>query len=302
MQRENGNRRMEAGDRRPKTGSRRPDSGCRRSDAGKQMADSRKQMADSGDRIPENRYRMSDSNENGWVYQPDIRVEAQLSKGEWEYKCQICGEPLQYMRTPEGMINPQNQYALSKHSEESIAISLGRRYEIPSVALRYSIVQGSRQSFYNAYSGANRIFSLNLFLDKAPTIYEDGGQVRDYVNIQDVVRANLLVLENDEANEQIFNVGGGRAYTVLEFYDIVKEVFEKDIEAKMPGVYRYGDTRHIFSDISKLRSLGWEPQFSPAKSVSDYKKYLEEQTDIQDILDYVEAQMKKMNVVRSMKF
>ena len=199
------------------------------------------------------------------------------------------------------MINPQNQYALSKHSEESIAINLGRRYGIPSVALRYSIVQGPRQSFYNAYSGANRIFSLNLFLDKPPTIYEDGGQVRDYVNIHDVVRANLLVLEKDEANYQIFNVGGGKPYTVLEFYDIVKEVFAKDIEAKMPGVYRYGDTRHIFSDISKLRSLGWEPQFSPLKSVSDYKKYLEEQTDIQDILDYAEAQMKKMNVVREIK-
>ena len=116
------------------------------------------------------------------------------------------------------------------------------------------------------------------------------------------MRANLLVLEKDEANYQIFNVGGGRAYTVLEFYDIVKEVFGKDIEAKIPGAYRYGDTRHIFSDISKLRSLGWEPQFSPVKSVSAYKRYLEQQTDIQDILDYAEAQMKKMNVVREIKF
>jgi len=241
-----------------------------------------------------------DCSEHGQII-PDIRLEKQLSQGDWEHHCPVCGKIMRYLQTPEDKINPQNQYALSKHSEESIAINLGKRYDIPSVAMRYSIVQGPRQSFYNAYSGANRIFSLNLYLNKAPTIYEDGGQVRDYVNIQDVVRANLLVLDKDEADYQVFNVGGGKAYTVLEFYDIVRKVFEKDIDAKIPGVYRYGDTRHIFSDISKLKFLGWEPRFTPEKSVADYRKYLEEQTDIEDILDYSEKQMVKSGVIRKMK-
>ncbi len=229
---------------------------------------------------------------------PDIRVEAQLSKGDWEHHCPQCSSVMQWLPTPEEKINPQNQYALSKHSQESICISLGRRYDIPSVAMRYSIVQGPRQSFYNAYSGANRIFCLNLLLDRAPTIYEDGKQVRDYVNIEDVVNANLLVLESDEADYQVFNVGGGRAYTVLEFYDIVRKVFGKNIEPKISGEYRYGDTRHIFSDISKLRALGWEPKHTPEKSVKDYKKYLEEQTNIEDILEYAEKRMIEMGVVR----
>jgi dTDP-L-rhamnose 4-epimerase len=175
---------------------------------------------------------------------------------------------------------------------------LGRRYGIPSVALRYSIVQGPRRSFYNAYSGVNRIFSLSLFLEKPPTIYEEGAQVRDYINIQDVVRANLLVLEKEEANYQIYHVGRGKPYTVLEFSNIVKGVFNKNIKPQIPSVYRYGDTRHIFSDIAKLRSLGWEPQVTPEKSVQDYKAYLEQQTDIEDILAYAEKQMKSLGVIR----
>ena len=75
-----------------------------------------------------------------------------------------------------------------------VAVNLGRRYGIPTVALRYSIVQGPRQSVYNAYSGACRIFCLSYLLGMAPTLYEDGGAIRDYVNIDDVVDANVLVL------------------------------------------------------------------------------------------------------------
>jgi dTDP-L-rhamnose 4-epimerase len=238
---------------------------------------------------------------NGWESLPNIRDEAQLQKGNWEHRCKNCDTILQYQSTPEELINPQNQYALSKHSEESIAINLGKRYSIPTVALRYSIVQGPRQSFYNAYSGANRIFCLNLFLGKAPTIYEDGKQIRDYVSIQDVVQANILVLENEKANYQIYHVGGGKPYSVLEFYGIVSKIFIKDISPNMPGLYRLGDTRHIFSDIRKLSSLGWKPLHTPEDSVKDYKRYLEEQTDIEDILDYSEKKMKVMGVVKSIK-
>ena len=229
---------------------------------------------------------------------PDIRLESQLSKGDWEHHCPYCGKYMQYLPTPEDKINPQNQYAISKYTEESIATNLGRRYNIPSVAMRYSIVQGPRQSFYNAYSGAMRIFALHLYFDKRPVIYEDGKQVRDFVNIQDVVAANLLVLEDERADYQTFNVGGGKAYTVEEFYNTLQKITAKQQEPILERYYRYGDTRHIFSDISKLKALGWEPRYTIEKSIRDYWNYLNEQTDIEDILDYAEKTMKRLNVVR----
>jgi dTDP-L-rhamnose 4-epimerase len=232
---------------------------------------------------------------------PDIRLEEQLSKADWEHHCPYCGKYMLYLPTPEQKVNPQNQYAMSKHSQEIIAINLGKRYGIPSVAMRYSIVQGPRQSFYNAYSGAMRIFNLHLYFDRQPTIYEDGMQIRDYVNYQDVVDANIMVLENDQANYHSFNVGGGKAYTVLDFYNKVQEVTGKNIIPIITKYYRYGDTRHIFSDISKLRSLGWEPKVPIEDSISEYWKYLKRQTDIDDILDYAEKTMMKKGVVRTVK-
>ena len=235
--------------------------------------------------------------EEGETFVPDIRQEEQLKKGEWDI-LDSEGSKATPQWTPESVSNPQNQYGLSKISQEKIAVNLGKRYDLPSVAMRYSIVQGPRQSFYNAYSGACRIFSLSYYFDRAPTVYEDGGQLRDYVNIHDVVDANLLVMDDDRADYHVLNVGGGRAYTVLEFANVVREVFDRQDPPTVPGLYRYGDTRHIFSDISALKSLGWRPQRDARTSVEEYAAYLHEQTDVENILEYAEKKMKDMNVVR----
>jgi dTDP-L-rhamnose 4-epimerase len=234
---------------------------------------------------------------DGYQY-PDIRLDEQLAEGRWDVMCPVCGKKMTPQWTDESRVNPQNQYGISKYSQELIALNLGKRYSIPTVCLRYSIVQGARQSFYNSYSGAMRIFCLNLFFDKAPTVYEDGGQMRDYVNIKDVVTANLLVMEKDESNFEVFNVGGGKTYTVMEFYERVADVFGKDIKPEIPGEYRYGDTRHIFSDISKLRGLGWEPAIPIEQSIREYKQYLQDQVKVEDILEYQQKQMRDLKVVR----
>lgn len=229
---------------------------------------------------------------------PDIRVEAQLQRGDWDHRCPVCGKPATPLPTPEDAIRPQNQYALSKHSTESIAINLGRRYDIPSVAMRYSIVQGPRQSFYNAYSGAMRIFALHLYFGRPPVLYEDGGQLRDYVNIGDVVAANLLVLEDARADYGVFNVGGGVPCSVREFYALMQEETGRRQEPVTGAYYRYGDTRHIVSDIGRLRGLGWQPKASIRDSIRAYWDYLCARTDVDDILEHAERTMKRLNVVR----
>ena len=235
---------------------------------------------------------------DGRTFAADMRPLEQLERGQWEL-LDDQGREAHYELTPESVANPQNQYGLSKLAQEKLAIHLGQRYGVPTVAMRYSIVQGPRQSFYNAYSGACRIFCLSLHFNKAPAIYEDGQQVRDFVNIHDVVDANLLVLKDDRADYRMFNVGGGRPYTVLEFAEITRRVFDKDLEIAPAGLYRYGDTRHICSDISALRGLGWEPERNAEDSVKEYVAYLQEQTDIEDILEYAETKMKNLNVVRT---
>ena len=229
---------------------------------------------------------------------PDMRPEKALAAGQWDIPCPRCGGPLEMQVTPERISNPQNAYGMSKLSEEMVAINLGRRYGIPTAALRYSIVQGPRQSVYNAYSGACRIFCLSYLLGTPPTLYEDGGAIRDYVNIDDVVDANVLVLEDDRAAGRVFNVGGGKAVTTREFGDVAMRQYGSSDPAVVTGEYRFGDTRHIFSDISALRALGWEPKRTPAESVAAYAEWLEGMDGLDGVLTEANARMRALGVVR----
>ena len=251
-------------------------------------------VASSQATLGEGLYLDSDGNE----VLPDMRLEEDLKKGIWEPRPPE-GKEIYCARTPERISNPQNPYGMSKIAEEMFALQLGKRYGIPSVAMRYSIVQGSRQSFYNAYSGACRIFCLAFHQGKEPQIYEDGNQIRDFVNIHDVVDANLLVLRDDRANYEMFNVGGGAPITVKHFAETVAEVFGiEDYDPKPCGKYRFGDTRHIWSDISKLESLGWKPTRTIYDSVLEYKQWLNSASSIDNIIEYCSKKMEELNVLR----
>ncbi len=229
---------------------------------------------------------------------PGMRPEKALLAGRWDIPCPVCGGPLEMLLTPERISNPQNAYGMSKLGEEMVAVNLGRRYGIPTVAMRYSIVQGPRQSVYNAYSGACRIFCLSYLLGVPPILYEDGGAIRDYVNIDDVVDANVVVLEDDRAAGRVFNVGGGQAVTTREFADVVMRQYGSSQSAAVTGEYRFGDTRHIVSDISALRSLGWEPKRRPAESVAAYAEWLQGMEGLDGVLAEANARMRALGVVR----
>ena len=233
------------------------------------------------------------------VQYPPLRPESQLQARDWEVVCPVCGGPLQHLLTDEAIVKPHNQYAMSKYTQEMIAINLGRRYGIPTVAMRYSITQGPRQSFRNAYSGICRIFVTRMLAGHQPVAYEDGGQLRDYVYVGDVARANVLVLEDPRADYQVFNVGGGHATSVLGYASLVAEVLGVEIEATAPGEYRFGDTRHIVSDIGLLRGLGWEPAMPLRQIIAAYAEWATQQPGLQDYYTQAEQVMKRLGTVRS---
>ena len=229
---------------------------------------------------------------------PDMRSEASLAAGTWDIPCPECGGALELRATPEGVSNPQNAYGMSKYGQEMVAINLGRRYGIPTTAMRYSIVQGPRQSVYNAYSGACRIFCLHYLLGLAPTLYEDGAAIRDYVNIDDVVDANVLVLEDERAVGNVFNVGGGRAVTTTEFAEVVRHQYGSDQVAQVTGEYRFGDTRHILSDTRRLEALGWSTERTIVDSVAAYADWLVDMPGLDRVLAEANARMRESGVVR----
>jgi len=236
--------------------------------------------------------------EHGVQYPPPRPVE-QLARRDWEVECPLCGEQMLPVPTDESRVNPHNQYAVSKYAQELYALTLGRRYGIPTVALRYSITQGPRQSFHNAYSGVLRSFTIRLLNNLSPVIYEDGRQLRDYVYVGDVARANLLALQTDAVDYQAFNVGGSKATSVLEYAWLLMQLTGEHVEPEIPGEFRLGDTRHIISDISKLRSLGWEPLIPLEGIAQEYIAWAEAQPEVLDYYAQAAQVMKEKSVIRA---
>jgi dTDP-L-rhamnose 4-epimerase len=222
----------------------------------------------------------------------------QLKKGQWGIGCPSCGTAAEWQPTDETAVSPHTSYAISKYTAELAFINLGRRYGIPTVGLRYSITHGPRNSFYNAYSGICRIFSQRLLAGERPIVFEDGLQTRDYINVEDVVRANLIAMEDPRADWEIFNVGGGRPVTVLEFARALAQAFGKADEPLLSGEFRVGDTRHTVSDITKLKRLGWEPQVPLAETAARYAAWVKSQEDARKGF-YLEAdrEMRASNVI-----
>lgn len=233
------------------------------------------------------------------VHYPGQRSETQLRARDWEPHCPVCAVPMTSAVTDESVVRPHNSYAMSKYTEELVTLNLGKRYNLPSVAMRYSIVQGARQSFRNAYSGALRIFAMQTLAGQRPSVYEDGRQLRDFVYVGDVARANVLVLEDSRADYESFNVGAGRAWTVTDFARLMAQAAGRpDLEPAITGEYRFGDTRHIVSDIAKLRALGWEPLGDPAQSCREYIDWATRQPDFGNYATTAREYMKKVGAVR----
>jgi dTDP-L-rhamnose 4-epimerase len=235
---------------------------------------------------------------NRAIVRPGPRSLEQLLRAEWEVQCPLCGEPMEPLLIDEGTSMPHTTYAISKHAIEQIAARLGQRYGIATACMRYTYVQGPRNSFYNAYSGIARRFALRIMSGLPPVAYEDGGQLRDYVNVGDVAKANVLALERPETDFQVLNVGGGRAITVLEFARLMLQQFGSKMEPEVPGEFRVGDTRHTVSDITRMRALGWEPTTPVEENIKQYVEWITQQPVPKNLLPEAEAAMKQSGVVR----
>jgi dTDP-L-rhamnose 4-epimerase len=229
---------------------------------------------------------------------PGPRTLEQLERGQWDVTCPVCGRVMECQPTGEEKANPHNQYAISKYAQELICLRLGERYQIPTVAMRYSITQGPRQSPHNAYSGILRIFTTRLLAGRSPEIYEDGGQLRDYVSVSDVAQANLLVLHDARADYRAFNVGSGQAMTVLDYAQLLMKTLGVDKQVIAHGQFRLGDTRHIVSDISQIRRLGWEPQDSLPDIMRRYAEWMRSQPGVDDASLGADRIMRDKGVVR----
>jgi len=186
----------------------------------------------------------------------------QLQEHAWELRAPD-GEVLRPVATPETKESaPSSIYALSKFDQERMCLLVGKAYKIPTVALRFFNVYGPRQALSNPYTGVLAIFASRLLNNLSPSIFEDGAQQRDFVNVRDIAQACRLAVEVPEAADQVFNIGSGQHFTICEVADRLGRLLDKEhIDAEITQRYRVGDIRHCYADIARARSvLGYAPQ------------------------------------------
>ena len=219
-------------------------------------------------------------NSAGMLCVPQERELEALRAGDWELKDHT-GQALEPIPTPESKIPaPSSVYALSKYDQEKLCLVVGKAYGIPTVALRFFNIYGTRQALSNPYTGVLAIFSSRYLNDAPPQIFEDGLQRRDFVHVQDVAQACQLALERDDANGEVFNVGSGCSYSIREIAEKVGKVLGKShIEPEITGKYRVGDIRHCYADISKAQNvLGYRPKVTIEDGLADLAEWLKGQT------------------------
>ncbi len=192
------------------------------------------------------------------------RLESDLKNGVWEVRCPACSDFAKPLAAHEQIPpSPASIYAVTKYTQEQISLCCARALDLPVVVLRFSNVYGDRQSMSNPYVGISSIFAANVINHRPVEIYEDGLESRDFVYVKDVVQACLLALQNSEADNQIFNVGGGQVVSIMDVARAIVKKLDGTTEPKIVSKYRVGDIRHLWLDISKIKNmLGYEPAYS----------------------------------------
>jgi dTDP-L-rhamnose 4-epimerase len=220
---------------------------------------------------------------------PPPRPLEQLKSKQWEVLCRTCGQELTPIATDEAKpLQCTSIYALSKKDQEEMALLFGRTYGISVVALRYFNIYGTRQALSNPYTGVAAIFASRLLNHRSPMVFEDGRQMRDFVSVHDVVKANLLALKHSAADGLALNIGSGHPITIADVAERLTECLGEPIPAEITGKYRAGDIRHCFGDITMARKLlGYEPRYRFADGVVELVDWLRSQTAVDKAAEMV---------------
>lgn len=205
------------------------------------------------------------------------RSRERLLKRDWE-PVGPDGAPLEPAPTPERKPPAlASVYALSKFDQERLCLLAGEAYGFKAVALRFFNVYGTRQALSNPYTGVLAIFAARYLNGRPPLVNEDGKQRRDFVSVKDAAAACRLALESPGAPGEVFNVGSGRSFSVLEVAQRLAAVMgREDVAPEVTGRYRVGDIRHCFADVSKARRLlGYVPTIDFEDGLEELAGWLE---------------------------
>lgn len=244
----------------------------------------------------EGEYRCRNCNK---IDHPTPRSEEKLSRGIWDIHCSQCGTKLTPKPTSESApVQMDDVYSISKRSKEELVRSVGNTYGFSTVPLRYFTVYGSRQTLDNPYTGVCSIFTNRVLNDEPPVVFEDGNQIRDFVHVSDVARANRKAIEKETSGKPI-NIGSGDPKRVGEVANRIVDLFAKSnrLSPELTGEYRDIDVRHCYADVKRAENeLGFTADTSIKDGIADVKEWAKER-DVEDNFEQAHRQLVTRNLI-----
>jgi dTDP-L-rhamnose 4-epimerase len=212
-----------------------------------------------------------DCPEHGPV-EPLPRLRCDLDAGIFEHRCPVGGEELQWRLVGEDApLRPRSLYAASKTAQEHYALAWAESTGGSVVALRYHNVYGPGMPRDTPYSGVAAILRSALEAGVAPTVYEDGGQMRDFIHVDDVAAANLAAVQSDRAGFLAANVCSGTPISIMEVAAEICAARDADLKPQISGQYRSGDVRHIVADPAQAAALlGFRAVIGPRDGLREF--------------------------------
>jgi dTDP-L-rhamnose 4-epimerase len=204
---------------------------------------------------------------------PAPRRPEDLEGGRFEPPCPVCGEPLRPLSIGEDApLDPRSVYAATKLQQEHLCAVFAREREgIDYTALRYHNVYGPRMPRDTPYAGVASIFRSAIAAGRAPRVFEDGAQLRDFVHVGDVARANLAALAR-RGPAAAFNVASGTPESILTMAELLaREAGPAAPAPEVTGEFRLGDVRHVFADPARAREeLGFAAEIGLAAGMAEF--------------------------------
>jgi dTDP-L-rhamnose 4-epimerase len=230
---------------------------------------------------------------------PDSRSAAQLQLAQWEPLCPRCSRTLIAVPTSEGdAIKPASIYAATKYSQEDLIRvgcgSLGIDFGI----FRLQNVYGEGQSLKNPYTGILSIFSTRIRRGLDLPIFEDGDESRDFVHVDDVVRAFVLALDAADPLGDVFNVGTGRATSVGVLARELARALNSEERSVVTGQFRLGDIRHNYADVRRIRErLGFEAVVALREGIERFAQWVLTQPLQEDRLEHANRELRQRGLM-----
>lgn len=231
---------------------------------------------------------------------PVQRHDVDLRAGRFDLLCPATGNTLQLLATDEdAKIHPRSVYGITKQTQEQLVMTVCASLGLAASALRYQNVYGPGQSLSNPYTGILSIFSTRILNGHSLNIFEDGLESRDFVYIDDVVRATIAALDQESASGEVFAIGSGVPTSVLQVARVLCEHFSSDVPVQVSGAYRVGDIRHNFADIAKARRiLHFSPEVTFHDGIRRFTEWVKTQQIRSDSYDQSISEMRARGIFK----